>query len=114
MRWTLIGSRRWVTVHESVRLGLLLLVKPSSILRQLGVICVNLRTLCLDLGEERVYLRAKRVESAINGVKSDVVVASLRIYPLIKVLLVLMLSQADALQMLQNVMHVGVRSRMAN
>jgi hypothetical protein len=58
------------------------------------------------------YLCAEIVESVINVVESGVVVLSLSIDHLIKVLPVFILSQANALQMLQNVLHIGVRSRM--
>jgi hypothetical protein len=112
MRWTLTGSRWWVVAHEPICPSLLSLVKSSIILCPLGAVYVYLCTLRLDLGAEGTYLRAERVESAINGVKSSVVVLSLSIDPLIEVLHVLMLSQTDVLQMLQNILHVGVRIRM--
>jgi hypothetical protein len=70
-------------------------------------------TLCLDLEAEKAYLLGERVESAINDVESAVVVLSLNIDPPIEVLPILMLSQDDVLQMLQNILHVRVKSRMA-
>jgi hypothetical protein len=112
MRWILIGSHWWVAAHEPVRPGLLPLVESTIVFRHLGVVWINLCTLCLDLKAEKTYLLAERVESAINDVESVVVVLSLNIDPPIKVLPILMLSQADVLQMLQNILHVGVRSRM--
>jgi hypothetical protein len=49
---------------------------------------------------ERAYLGVERVKSAVNGIKSATVVLSLGIDPLIKILTVLVLAQADPLQML--------------
>jgi hypothetical protein len=56
--------------------------------------------MCLDLRAERAYLGAERVKFVVNGIKSATIVPSLDIDHLIEILTVLVLAQADPLQIL--------------